>query len=86
MNTEVFVDKTSLFNILGPYSLQFAMFMASGSQEGLAMRIMLDNVDRIDLNCDLMQQHIIPLLVNVGVLDANGVALITNYINTTLGI
>jgi hypothetical protein len=86
MSHEVFVDKTSLFNVLGPSALKFAMFMASGTQEGTALRIMLDNVDRIDLNCDLMQQELIPLLQAVGVLDAEGSVIIQNYINQTLGL
>lgn len=85
MAQEVFVDKTSLFNIMGPYAFPFAMFMASGTQEGTACRIMLDNVDRIDLNCDMMQQQMIPLLVSVGVLDQAAVDAITAYISNTLG-
>lgn len=85
MANEVFVDKTTLFNILGADALSVAMFMASGSQEGTALRIMLDNVDRIDLNCDLMQQQLIPLLASVGAMTQTTVNNINSFVSTTLG-
>jgi hypothetical protein len=83
---EVFVDKTVLFNILGPATLKFAMFMAGGTQEGTAFRILIDNIEYIDLNCDMVQQQIIPMLLNAGVFDQSDVDRIQNYINQVMGV
>lgn len=86
MSQEVFVNKTGLFNLLGPATFKFAMFMASGTQEGTAMRILMDNVENIDMNCDLVQQQMIPMLQLAGVLDNDDIARINLYINNALGL
>lgn len=86
MNQEVFINKTGLFNLLGPATMRFAMFMASGTQEGTAIRILMDNVDEIDLNCDLVKLQLIPMLSQAGVLDSTDVDRIQSYINSAIGI
>jgi hypothetical protein len=86
MSQEVFVNKTGLFNLLGPATMRFAMFMAGGTQEGTAMRILMDNVESIDMNCDLVQLQLIPMLSQVGVLDNDDLVRIQAYINNALGI
>jgi hypothetical protein len=83
---EVNIDKLGLFNLLGPATFRFAMFMANGSQEGLAFRILLDNVDQLDLTSQIVQQELIPTLQTAGVLLQDDVDRIQQYINSSLGL
>lgn len=86
MSQPVFVTKNTLFNILGNASLSLAMFMANGTQEGTAFRILLENVDEIDLNCNFIQNIVIPRLLQASVLTQADASVIQSYINNTLGI
>lgn len=85
MNT-VFVSKVTLINLLGSAAIPFAMFMASGTQEGTAIRILFENIDQLDLNCDLVKVQMVPMLQQAGVLQQTDVDRINAYINTTLGL
>lgn len=86
MSQPVFVTKNTLFNILGNASMSLAMFMASGTQEGTAFKILLENVDDIDLNCNFIQNIVIPTLIQASVLSQADANVIQSYINNTLGV
>ena len=83
---KVFVDKTILFDILGPATLKFAMFMAGGTQQGTAFRILMDNINYLDLNSSMVQTQMIPMLVGVGVLDQADCDRIQQYIDSIEGV
>lgn len=86
MAQKVFVTKAELLRILGPESWSFAMFMASGSQEGTAMRILFENVDDFDLNDSIVKDMLLPLLLQVGAISQSSIDNITSYVNNSLGI
>jgi hypothetical protein len=56
------VTKTTLINLLGPSALGFAAYIRSDDPNGKALKVLFENIDNLDLNCDLVQQQMIPLL------------------------
>lgn len=86
MNQSVFVTKPTLFNILGNSAFPFAMYLANGTQEATAFRILLENVDQLDLNCDLVKNTLIPMLIQASAITQTDANNITAYVNNSLGI
>jgi hypothetical protein len=81
---EVFVSKTTLINLMGNSAIPFAMFMAGDTIEGKAIKILFENIDQMDLNCSLIKDNMIPLLQSVGVLNADDIIRINDYITKAL--
>ena len=81
---EVFVNKTTLINILGPSAMKFAVFISGDSVEGKAMKVLFENIDLLDLNCELVQEQILPTMVAVGVFDQSDIDRINSYVSNCL--
>jgi hypothetical protein len=87
MSTQyLFVSKAELIRVLGPAAWKFAMFMASGTQEGTAMRIMFENVDSFNLLDSVVQGMMIPMLQTAGVLNETDMQRINDYILASSGV
>lgn len=84
MANEVFVSKMTLINLLETSAFPLAMFMASGTQQGTAMRILFENIDQLDLNCAFVQQQVIPMLMQASVISQTDVDRINSYITQVL--
>ena len=84
MNNEVFVTKTTLINLMGGSALKFAMFISGDTVEGKAFKVLFENIDQIDLNCDLVKNQLLPMLGSVGVFYDEDMVRIHNYIQTAL--
>ena len=84
MEQEVFVTKTTLINLLGASALSFAMFISGDTLEGKAIRVLFENVDRLDLNCEFVKQYMIPVLVANNAIAAGDVARINDYVTAAL--
>lgn len=84
MNNEVFVNKTTLINLIGPSAFKFALFISGDTAEGKAMKVLFENIDSLDLNCDLVQNQIIPIMVNTGVFTQDDVNRIQAYVQNSL--
>jgi len=84
MNTEVFVTKTTLINLLGPSALAFAAYISSDDPNGKALKVLFENIDNLDLNCDLVQQQMIPLLRYNNVITEEDQTRIQSYIADSL--
>lgn len=82
--SEVFVTKTTLINLLGDAAIPFAMFMAGDTIQGKAVKILFENIDQLDLNCAMVQNQMIPLLKQVGVIGVAEEAAIVHYIQESL--
>lgn len=80
------VTKAQLLTILDTSTFTFAMFMASGTQEGTAVRILFENVESLDLNGDVAKFQLLPMLFAAGAIDQAAVDRITAYVNLALGI
>ncbi len=79
------VTKPQLITLLDNSTLSFAMFMASGTQEGTAVRILFENVDSLDLNGDVVKLQLMPMLLAAGAVDQLAIDRINTYVDTALG-
>ena len=82
---KVIVTKAELFRILDSSSISFANFMAGGSPEANAIKFIWDSVDDFDLNDSLVNNVIIPVLVNNGAISNADIQILDNYVQTALG-
>lgn len=80
------VTKAMLITLLDTSAMSFAMFMASGSQEGLAIRILFENVDELDLGGTVVQSYLLPLLLAVGAVDQAAVDRVNGYLAESRGL
>lgn len=80
------VTKAMLITLLDTSAMSFAMFMASGSQEGLAIRILFENVDELDLGGTVVQSYLLPLLLAAGAVDQAAVDRVNGYLAESRGL
>lgn len=76
----VMVTKAQLITLLDASAFSFAMFMASNTQEGTAVRILFENVDELDLNGTVVKDYLIPMLLQVGAVDAVAAGRVAQYV------
>lgn len=84
MSSEVFVTKTTFINILGPSAINVAAFLTGDSVEGKSLKFLFENVESLDLNCDLVKFYIVPALQSSGSITQVDVDRINQYIATAL--
>ena len=84
MNNEVFVTKTTLINLMGGSALKFAMFISGDTVEGKAFKVLFENIDQLDLNCELVKHQLLPMLGSAGVFYQEDIDRINNYIQAAL--
>ncbi len=82
----VMVTKAQLITLLGDSTLTFAMFLASGSLQSNAIRILFENVESLDLNSFVVQQQLMPILLQAGAVNQAAVDRVNNYVSVALGI
>ncbi len=62
-----YVTKGELWDLLGDKALNFAQFLLS--EQGQPVKVMLDNTAGVDLDSPLIQNVLLPNLLNAGVID-----------------
>jgi hypothetical protein len=81
----VMVTKAQLITLLDDCAFSFAMFLASGTTEGTAVRILFENVNELDLNGSIVKAQLMPLLLTVGAVNQAAVDRVTAYTRQSLG-
>ncbi len=62
-----YVTKGELWDLLGDKALSFAQFLLS--EQGQPVKVMLDNTAGVDLDSPLIQNILLPSLLDAGVID-----------------
>ena len=65
----VTITKGEMWDLLGDKALAFAGWLNSGSTEALAMKIMLENTEGLDLTSPLISGQLLPMLLTMTVIN-----------------